>query len=79
MVSIAASLYLPGHITIMIRRAYWYLLGDADALSAASKSSLGVADLAQAVGESMEAATSTISAAGSLASSTVGHVAADEL
>lgn len=34
MVFIAASLYLPGHVAIMSRRAYWYALGDTDGRNA---------------------------------------------
>ena len=36
MVSIAASLYLPSHISTITRRAYYYALGDIDSVGAAA-------------------------------------------
>lgn len=33
MVTIAASLYLPEHISIIARRAYYYIAGDSEVLS----------------------------------------------
>ncbi|GAB7340770.1 hypothetical protein MBLNU457_7143t1 [Dothideomycetes sp. NU457] len=56
MVTIAASLYLPSHISVIGRRAYYYALGDADA--ATTKSVVdGIQSLTQEMGKATQAAT----------------------
>lgn len=56
MVTIAASLYLPSHISVIGRRAYYYALGDADA--ATTKSVVdGIQSLTQEAGKVTQAAT----------------------
>jgi len=50
MVTIAASLYLPEHISFILRRAFYYVAGDAEAAPAASVKS-AVETVSRVVGE----------------------------
>jgi len=69
MVTIAASLYLPSHISVIGRRAYYYALGDADA--ATTKSVVdAIQSLTQEAGKATQAATET---ATKIVETVVGH------
>jgi len=56
MVTIAASLYLPSHILVIGRRAYYYALGDADAATTRSVVG-GIKSLTREAGRATQAAT----------------------
>lgn len=82
MVLIAASLYLPEHISIVARRAFYYYAGDAEQLSTshrvaetlretASKATEALAEAATQLANTTQAAAVTATASAQMAASEV--------
>lgn len=77
MVTIAASLYLPEHISFICRRAYYYLGGDGHHVSASSPSLSSIVSMSsKTVGEAVKG---TAAAVLEGASGVVGEGVVEEL